>query len=200
MEHSVRNQQNTVENAEPALIVSLTHSLSFSHVSISLYLFTSVPLYFRTSVPCLIWTTFNRAPIVHDWQLSLWMFTPYQVSSPYLTFDHRLQPHNQSSILYSIYTVSITIVFDRVFLNDFRMNFLEWKDDSEESLSRELCVIHCLCLGFVPSPPLVNIEPRYVEAIVGQNVDVRCSAEGNPPPRIEWVYPGSYQYSTRVIH
>lgn len=54
-------------------------------------------------------------------------------------------------------------------------------------------------IGFVPSPPLVSIEPRYVEAIVGQNLDVRCSAEGNPPPVIDWIYPGSYQYSPRVI-
>lgn len=43
------------------------------------------------------------------------------------------------------------------------------------------------CLGEDPSPPQVMIEPRFVEVDIGQNVEVRCLAAGNPSPSIRWL-------------
>lgn len=41
--------------------------------------------------------------------------------------------------------------------------------------------------GQSPSPPLVSVEPRYVEAQLGQSIDVRCTAQGFPTPSIQWL-------------
>ncbi|KAI9555097.1 hypothetical protein GHT06_017612 [Daphnia sinensis] len=41
--------------------------------------------------------------------------------------------------------------------------------------------------GQSPSPPLVSVEPRYVEAQLGQSIDVRCTAQGYPTPTIQWL-------------
>ncbi|KZS20079.1 putative Basement membrane-specific heparan sulfate proteoglycan core protein [Daphnia magna] len=41
--------------------------------------------------------------------------------------------------------------------------------------------------GQSPSPPLVSVEPRYVEAQLGQSIDVRCTAQGYPTPSIQWL-------------
>ncbi len=41
--------------------------------------------------------------------------------------------------------------------------------------------------GQSPSPPLVSVEPRYVEAQLGQSIDVRCTAQGFPAPSIQWL-------------
>ncbi|XP_046437149.1 basement membrane-specific heparan sulfate proteoglycan core protein-like isoform X37 [Daphnia pulex] len=41
--------------------------------------------------------------------------------------------------------------------------------------------------GQSPSPPLVSVEPRYIEATLGQSIDVRCTAQGFPVPSIQWL-------------
>lgn len=49
-----------------------------------------------------------------------------------------------------------------------------------------MCFSNGNILGYSPSPPLVSIEPRFVEVQPGQGVEIRCTATGHPQPTIQW--------------
>ena len=40
--------------------------------------------------------------------------------------------------------------------------------------------------GQGPAAPQASVEPDYVEAELGQSLQVQCSAQGNPAPTIQW--------------
>ena len=52
-----------------------------------------------------------------------------------------------------------------------------------------LLLFHTLGSGSAraPSAPQVRIQPRYIEAVVGDPAEFFCIVEANPTPRISWL-------------